>query len=124
MRFVFGGMISAIAALIANRYGPKVGGLFLAFPAIFPASATMLAQAEKTRHPGPSKKQHARMAVSADAAGAAVGSIALAAFAVFVWRMLPRHSVGVVLFVATLLWFGVAGLCWLALNFFWKAPSD
>ena len=36
VRFVFGGIVTALTGLIARRYGPGVGGLFLAFPAIFP----------------------------------------------------------------------------------------
>ena len=36
-RFVLGGLMTVVAGLIANLYGPEVGGLFLAFPAIFPA---------------------------------------------------------------------------------------
>jgi hypothetical protein len=31
-----------VVGLIAARFGPVVGGLFLAFPAIFPASATLI----------------------------------------------------------------------------------
>ena len=38
--FFFGGLITAVAGVIAQRFGPIIGGLFLAFPAIFPASAT------------------------------------------------------------------------------------
>jgi len=42
VRFLFGGLITAVAGLIAKKFGPGVGGLFLAFPAIFPASATLI----------------------------------------------------------------------------------
>ena len=42
IRFVLGGAMTVIAGLIADHYGPVVGGLFLAFPAIFPASATLV----------------------------------------------------------------------------------
>ena len=42
VRFVFGGIITALTGLIAGRYGPGVAGLFLAFPAIFPAGATLI----------------------------------------------------------------------------------
>jgi Protein of unknown function (DUF3147) len=38
VRFAFGGAVTALAGVIAKRYGPGVGGLFLAFPAIFPAT--------------------------------------------------------------------------------------
>ena len=42
IRFFFGGLITAIAGIIAKECGAVVGGLFLAFPAIFPASATLI----------------------------------------------------------------------------------
>lgn len=42
LRFFFGGAVTVGAGLIAKFYGPVFGGLFLAFPAIFPASATLV----------------------------------------------------------------------------------
>src|ERR1700749_1323256 len=42
VRFALGGAMTAIAGFIAARFGPVIGGLFLAFPAIFPASATLI----------------------------------------------------------------------------------
>ena len=42
VRFVFGGLVTALTGWIAKQYGPVVGGLFLAFPAIFPASVTLV----------------------------------------------------------------------------------
>ena len=42
VRFVLGGAMTVVAGLIAARFGPVSGGLFLAFPAIFPASATLI----------------------------------------------------------------------------------
>jgi Protein of unknown function (DUF3147) len=42
VRFVLGGAMTVVAGLIAARFGPVIGGLFLAFPAIFPASATLI----------------------------------------------------------------------------------
>jgi len=42
VRFGLGGAMTVVAGLIAARLGPVVGGLFLAFPAIFPASATLI----------------------------------------------------------------------------------
>ena len=49
VRFLFGGLITAGAGVIARKFGPVVGGLFLAFPAIFPASATLIEKHEKQR---------------------------------------------------------------------------
>jgi len=42
IRFVLGGAMTVITGLIAARFGPIIGGLFLAFPAIFPASVTLI----------------------------------------------------------------------------------
>ena len=49
IRFLFGGLITAAAGLIAQRWGPRIGGLFLAFPAIFPASATLVEKHERQK---------------------------------------------------------------------------
>ena len=49
LRFAAGGAITAITGLIAQRWGPAVGGLFLAFPAILPASLTLVKQHDGRR---------------------------------------------------------------------------
>ena len=49
IRFALGGAMTVIAGLIASRYGPIVGGLFLALPAIFPASATLIEKHQRER---------------------------------------------------------------------------
>jgi hypothetical protein len=43
IRTILGGAATVVAGLIADHYGPTTGGLFLAFPAIFFASATLKA---------------------------------------------------------------------------------
>jgi hypothetical protein len=114
VRFLFGGIITAAAGLIARRWGPGIGGLFLAFPAIFPASATLVEKHEKQ------KKDRARLqgvvrgreAAALDAAGAALGCIGLAGFALVVWQLQVPHAPWIVLCGAGLLWLGVSALCW------------
>ena len=49
MWFAFGGLTTVLAGLIAMHFGAGVGGLFLAFPAIFPASASLVESHEKAR---------------------------------------------------------------------------
>jgi hypothetical protein len=49
VRFVLGGAMTVVAGVIAARFGPVIGGLFLAFPAIFPASATLIDISENAR---------------------------------------------------------------------------
>ena len=50
IRFAFGGAVTLVAGIIANHYGPEIGGLFLAFPAIFPATATLLEKHESQKN--------------------------------------------------------------------------
>ena len=35
VRFLFGGSITALAGIIAKKFGPEIGGLFLAFQPFF-----------------------------------------------------------------------------------------
>jgi hypothetical protein len=114
LRFAFGGAITVAAGLIANKWGPGVGGLFLAFPAIFPSSATLVEKHEKQ-----TKQQHGldgtirgREAAGLDAAGAAIGSIGLMALAVAVWRLMPFLSTWLVIIFATLAWLMTSVVIW------------
>ena len=77
LRFFFGGAITVATGLIAMRYGPVFGGLFLAFPAIFPASATLVEkhETEKKRYAGIVDNSRGRKAAALDARGAALGSL-------------------------------------------------
>jgi len=116
MRFIFGGVCTAAAGLIAKKFGPGVGGLFLAFPAIFPASASLIETHEKRRkeEAGLEGTQRGRDAAAVDAAGAALGAIALAAFAGVVWQMLEGRSAVWVIAAATAVWALTAvGAWWL-----------
>lgn len=114
VRFFFGGLITAIAGVIAKKYGAEVGGLFLAFPAIFPASATLIEKHEEERKQehGLDGTERGREAASIDAAGAAMGSIGLFIFALLVWRLLPAHRSWLVLTGATLAWLAISILVW------------
>jgi uncharacterized protein DUF3147 len=114
VRFLFGGLITAVAGIIAKKFGPGVGGLFLAFPAIFPASATLIEKHEKQKkeREGLQGTQRGREAASIDAAGSAMGSIGLFVFALLVWQFAPRHSTRTVLTGASLAWLTVSVLIW------------
>lgn len=113
VRFAFGGAITALAGVIAKRYGPEVGGLFLAFPAIFPAAATLIAKHEEKKE-GRANSSAARATVAAglDAIGAAFGAFGLVIFAVVIWQGLPSYNMSIVLPVAMLAWAVTSGLCW------------
>jgi uncharacterized protein DUF3147 len=113
-RFLFGGLVTAVAGIIANKFGPAVGGLFLAFPAIFPASATLIEKHErgKKEKEGFEGATRGKEAASIDAAGAAMGSIGLLAFAFVVWRFVANDNPWLVLAAATLAWLTVSVLVW------------
>ena len=49
VRFALGGLATVLAGLVADIWGPATGGLFLAFPAIFCASATLIEKHERER---------------------------------------------------------------------------
>jgi hypothetical protein len=100
VRFVFGGFVTAGAGLVSRRWGPAVGGLLLAFPAILPASLTMV-----KRHDGRAK------AVD-DARGARIGGAALAIFAVVVWTAAEGWSPPILLGSATVLWLALSLAAW------------
>jgi hypothetical protein len=114
VRFLFGGLITALAGIFAKKFGPGIGGLFLAFPAIFPASATLIEKHEKEKKQSLGLKGEARGrgAAGIDAAGSSMGSIGLFAFALVVWQFLPRDRAWIVLGGATVLWLGVSVAVW------------
>jgi hypothetical protein len=114
VRFVLGGAVTVAAGLIARRWGPVIGGLFLAFPAIFPAGATLIEQHEMKRkwEIGRDGRRRGREAAALDALGAALGAIGLAAFAVVLWKFLPGHSSWGALGLAVTAWVAVSGVLW------------
>jgi hypothetical protein len=115
LRFVFGGLCTMLAGLIANRFGPAVGGLFLAFPAIFPASASLIEKHETVRKQrvGMDGQTRGRMAAGIDAAGTTLACFGLAAFAAIVCKELPGHRGPTVIGAATVVWLFVSVALWL-----------
>jgi uncharacterized membrane protein (GlpM family) len=114
VRFVFGGAVTALTGIVAKRYGPEIGGLFLAFPAIFPATATLIEkhEREKKEDAGLDGRQRGQTAVGADAAGAAMASIGLAAFGLVAWRLMPHFPATEALICATAAWLLMSLLVW------------
>jgi hypothetical protein len=92
---------------------PVVGGLFLAFPAIFPASATLIEKhvRERKEEAGLPGERRGKEAAALDAAGAALGSFGLAAFGLVVWSMIVQ-SPAWALVLAAASWLAVAVLAW------------
>ncbi|MCW2945877.1 MAG: hypothetical protein JWR24_2594 [Actinoallomurus sp.] len=92
LRFVFGAAVSAVAGAVSLVWGPRAGGLFLAFPAILLAALTLVAKEEGL----PSARDDAR--------GAAIGSVGMLAFAI-VCALVARHDGGLAaLGAATAAW--------------------
>ena len=122
VRFVFGGTVTTLAGIIAKRFGAEIGGLFLAFPAIFPATATLIEKHEKRKkvEAGIDGTARGREAAGVDAAGAAMGSIGLGIFAVVIWQGLPKSTVGIVLTLATLAWLVTSVGVWQLRESLWR----
>jgi len=99
---LLGGAITVITGLIASHWGPVAEGLFLAFPAIFPSGDADRKARSRKQAPRPNTA-HDRggLAAALDTRASAMGTIALAAFGLLVWKLLPRHGdYGVVIAIA------------------------
>jgi hypothetical protein len=116
LRFAFGGVVTALTGLVAKIFGPEIGGLFLAFPAIFPATATLIEkhEREKKERAGLEGVKRGRTAAGIDAAGAAIGTIGLAIFGLLVWKLLPFCTTPILLVTTTAAWFATSVLAWYA----------
>jgi len=122
VRFAFGGLCTVAAYLIGKRFGPATGGLFLAFPAIFPATASLIDKHEREQKAevGEDGTVRGRLAAAVDAAGTSIGCVGLMGFALVVWRCLPVQRASLVLIEALLAWITLSVGFWL----FWKRRID
>jgi hypothetical protein len=93
IRFILGGFATVLTGLIAARWGPVVGGLFLAFPAIFPASATLVEKHEREKKEKANLRgdRRGREAAALEAAGAVLGSLGLIAFGAAIWQIVHLY---------------------------------
>lgn len=114
IRYAFGGTITALTGVIAKCYGPVIAGLFLAFPAIVPATATLIEKHERQRmhRAGMHGTLRGRTVASVDAAGASMGSLGLIAFGAVTWLALPHLSAASVLALAGAAWCAVSFAAW------------
>jgi|SoiMethySBSTD1v2_1073268.scaffolds.fasta_scaffold2297542_2 hypothetical protein len=115
IRFTLGGAATVFTGLISSRYGASIGGLFLALPAIFCASATLIEKHEirRKREAGLSGERRGQMVAALDSAGAALGSVGMFAFAVVFWLLVER-SVAAAFAGASLAWSAVSVAAWYA----------
>jgi len=96
VRFGFGAAISLVAGIISLVFGATAGGMFLAFPAILPASLTLIEKED-----GPEAAIH-------DIDGATLGAVALGGFALASGVGLRRFSAALVLPAALATWLGAS----------------
>lgn len=92
VRFAFGAVVTALTGLVAHFCGPGIGGLFLAFPAVLPASLTFV------------NDEDGRRAAAQDARGSRFGALGLSAFAVVVWCAPISWPTALVLSAAFVAW--------------------
>ena len=113
IRFALGGAATVFTGVISSRYGAAVGGLFLALPAIFCASATLIEKHEirRKREVGLDGQRRGQEAAALEAAGAALGAIGMLAFAVVFW-LLVESSVVAAFIGASLAWLVVSVAAW------------
>ena len=92
VRFALGAVVSVVAGIISHVAGSRLGGVFLAFPAILPASLTILQEKEGTRD------------ADRDAIGAVLGGLGLVVFAAVAESLFVRVNPVIVLGSALLAW--------------------
>jgi len=113
VRFVLGGGATVLAGLVSRYFGASVGGLFLALPAIFCASATLIQTHEirRKREAGLSGERRGQQAAALEAAGAALGGLGLLAFAL-VFSLMVQTSIPAAFIAALLAWLAVSVAAW------------
>jgi hypothetical protein len=115
IRFALGGAVTAFTGFVSSCYGASIGGLFLALPAIFCASATLVERHEirRKREVGLRGVRRGREAAALDASGASLGAIGLLAFA-GVFSLLVERSVTGAFAGASFAWLFVSVTAWYA----------
>jgi hypothetical protein len=114
IRFALGGLGTVLAGMIAAQWGPTLGGLFLAFPAIMPATITLVEKHERKRKADANLSGVRRSidVAAIEASGAALGSVGLMAFATVIWLTAPALSFMAVL-PACAAWIVISPVMWL-----------
>ena len=113
VRFALGGAATVFTGFISSRCGASIGGLFLALPAIFCASATLIEKHEirRKREAGLVGRRRGEEAAALDAAGAALGALGMLAFAIVFSLVVERNIPGAFI-GASLAWLVVSVTAW------------
>ena len=112
LRFVFGAGISVGAGVSGKAVGARFGGAFLSFPAILPASLTLIQEKENTRR------------ADRNAIGAVLGGVALIVFGGVGEATFAHVAAPVALIGALLAWAVVAFALYAALAFLKPETCD
>jgi uncharacterized membrane protein YjfL (UPF0719 family) len=114
VRFALGGTATVFTGFISSRYGASVGGLFLALPAIFCASATLIEKHEirRKREAGLDGRRRGEEAVALECAGTVLGAVGMLAFAL-TFSLAVQESVPIAFISASVAWavVSIAGWC-------------
>jgi uncharacterized membrane protein YjfL (UPF0719 family) len=113
VRFALGGAATVFTGFISSRYGAYVGELFLAFPAIFCASATLIEKHEirHKREVGLDGRRRGAEAAALECAGTVLGAVGMLAFAL-TFSLTVKHSVPTAFIAASLAWAVVSITGW------------
>jgi hypothetical protein len=97
----------------AVRYGESIGGLFLALPAIFCATATLIEKHEirRKREAGHAGERRGQLAAAVDSAGAALGAAGMLAFAI-VFSLTVETSIAAAFMGASFTWLAISVAAW------------
>ena len=101
IRFITGALTSVVSGVLTTVVSARVGGIFLAFPAILAASLTLIEEQEDSAE------------AREDARGAVIGGCAMALFAAVAALTFTHLPGGVVLAIATAAWLASALLGYL-----------
>ena len=113
IRFALGGTATVFTGLVSSRYGAFIGGLFLALPAVFCATATLIEKHEirRKREAGLAGERRGQMAAAVDSAGAALGATGMLVFAAIFWLTVER-SIAAAFMGASFAWLVVTVAAW------------
>jgi hypothetical protein len=95
-RAAFGAAISVLAGIVGVVFGARIGGLFLACPAILPATLTLI------------EKKDGKRSAEEDEHGSIAGALGLVGFAAAGAVVIDRNGVAIALFAASIAWLLVA----------------
>jgi hypothetical protein len=114
IRFALGGAATVFTGFISSRCGASIGGLFLALPAIFCASATLIEKHEirRKREAGLDGRRRGEEAAALESAGTVLGAFGMLAFAL-TFSLTVQDSIPTAFIAASLAWaiVSITGWC-------------